>query len=213
MTSTHIPKPTAPGKVDRRKMLRTGGALAGAAALLGGPATAATATQTADTLELDVAMDGRTWRMNRLSEIGPPLMGDTFIIFGSIYPGGALDEDVTGPDAPGSSGRWICKGTFIADATSEIVPSVHTTQQFILGDGISASEGQLDAAPDALLSTGVEGGVEEVHRTLSGGYGEYAGATGSVLQTALGTNDTLRQVGPDLTAPSANYRFVFTFTS
>ncbi len=214
MTSTHdttIPNTNA--RVDRRHILRTGGAVAGAAALLGAPASAAQAAQTGDTLELDVAMDGRTWRMNRLSEIGPPLMGDTFIIFGSIYPGGALDEGVAGPDDPGAIGRWICKGTFIADAESGIVPAVHTTQQFILGDGISASEGQLDAAPDALLTTGVEGGVEEVSRTLSGGYGEYAGATGSVVQTAHSTNETVRQVGPGLTAPSGNYRFVFTFTN
>jgi hypothetical protein len=99
--------------------MRSGGAMAGAAALLAGGSQALNAHQSTDTLELDVAIDGRTWRSNRLSEVGPPLRGDTFIVFGSVFAGGSLDEeDVAGPDDPGAIGRWICQGTFLVDVAS-----------------------------------------------------------------------------------------------
>jgi hypothetical protein len=121
MTSRHRQTPAhAPSQgLSRRAVMRSGGAMAGAAALLAGGSQALNAHQSTDTLELDVAIDGRTWRSNRLSEVGPPLRGDTFIVFGSVFAGGSLDEeDVAGPDDPGAIGRWICQGTFLVDVAS-----------------------------------------------------------------------------------------------
>lgn len=200
-------------QIDRRRALRTSGMLAGAATLLSGSHAARASQSGGETLELDVAMDGRTWHMNQISDTGPPLMGDTFVVLGSIFPADSFDSGVVGPDSSGAIGRWICQGTFIVDVASGNIPLMLTTQQFILGDGLSSSEGQLEAAPDALLSVGVEGGVEQNSRTLSGGYGAHAGANGSVLQTTHGTNETLMHVAPGETMPAFNYRFAFSFTS
>lgn len=202
---------TTTRQISRRTAMRSGGALAGMAALVGAGGSAARASQNQETLELDVALDGRTWRMNRLSEIGPPLMGDTFITLGSIYPGGAFDDGVTGPDDPGAIGRWICQGTFIVDVASGDVPHVLSTQHFVFGDDLSSSTGQPNTAADALVSIGVEGGVEETLRTVSGGFGRYAGASGSVHQAWVGSNETLMQVAPGTIMPAFNNHFVFTF--
>ena len=187
--------------------------MAGAAALLAGESRAATARQDRDTVEFDVAIDGRTWRSNRLSEVGPPLMGDTFIVLGSIYPAGSFDEDVSGPSDPGAIGRWICQGTFLVDVAEGSTPHVFTTVMFALGDGLSSSEGSLEEATDALLTIGYEGGVEEVQRTLSGGFGTYAGANGSVTQRLHGSNDTVMEMRPGISIEATNYRFTFSFTS
>lgn len=185
--------------------------MAGAAALLAGGSHAVNAQPAADTLELDVAIDGRTWRANRLSEVGPPLMGDTFIVLGTIFAGGALDADVAGPDDPGAMGRWICQGTFLADVAESPPPHVFTTVMFALGDGLSSSAGSLETATDGLLTIGLEGGVEEVERTLSGGFGTYAGANGSVLQTHHSNNETHLAMRPGITPDAANYQFTFSF--
>jgi hypothetical protein len=203
----------ATGRLDRRRALRVGGGLAGATALatLAGPG--GTAAQT--TLELDMACDGRTFRLNRTNqtgEIGLPVVGDTFIVYGSVYPAGSFDHGVAGPDDPGAIGRWICRGTFLIDIESGAVPHVVTTVLFALADGLSATNGLVGEATDGLLTQGLEGGLEETRIVLGGGYGRHAGARGEVVQVLRGENETLIELAPDVSVSAPNYTFQFSFT-
>jgi hypothetical protein len=203
-------------RIDRRQILRTGGALAGAAALLALPA-AARAHEGEKTLTLDVACDGGSFRLVRQNqaEAGLPLLGDWFIFYGSIYPEGTIDSGLTGPSQAGSMGRWVCRGTVLADfATLEpMTVAVVTTVQYVLGDGLSAAAGNLGTAVDAISTEGfeAEAGIDVV-RVITGGYGQYAGVHGIVKATAREENDTLIQLAPDVAVPAPNYTFVFEFS-
>jgi hypothetical protein len=193
--------------VNRRGLI-TGGALAGATAFL----AAAPSTRAAESVTFDVALDGSTMLINRLNStepVNPPMIGDTFVVFGSIYPAGTIDDGLAGPDQPGAIGCWVCRGTFIVDVASGATPHVATAVLFALGDGLSASSRQLDTALDGLLIDGVEGGVEEVRRPVAGGFGRYAGGRGDVVQTLRGENDTLIQLAPDIAVNAWNYTFRF----
>lgn len=192
--------------IGRRRFL-AGSALAGAGAIAGIAPSAA-----AETVEFDIALDGRTMYINRLSSaepVNPPLIGDTFVVFGSIYPAGTIDSGLTGPDQAGAIGCWVCRGTFIVDVASGATPHVATGVLFALGDGLSASSRQLDTAPDGLLIDGVEGGVEDVLRPIAGGFGRYAGACGQVTQTLRGENDTMIELAPGVAVAAWNYTFAF----
>ncbi|MGH2562611.1 MAG: alpha/beta fold hydrolase [Thermomicrobiales bacterium] len=205
-------------RVDRRRLLRSGGALAGAVALLRDPA-AARAREEAQTLTLDVACDGgslRLIRQNPTEAPGLPLAGDWFIFSGSIYPAGTIDAGLTGPTQAGSIGRWVCRGTFLADlATLEPGnPAVVTTVQFVLADGLSATAGNLGTAADAITTEGFEpqAGLDVI-RVITGGYGQYAGAYGVMTATVREENDTLIPLAPDIAVPAPSFTFVFTFQS
>ena len=57
---------------------------------------------------VDVAVDGRTVRFNRGITYQEAGRGDTFVIFGPIYPAGTLPTGPASnsPDDPGSIGAW-----------------------------------------------------------------------------------------------------------
>ena len=90
------------------------------------------------TLVIDVSMDGvGTWSSTKgdISHFLENKRGDTFIVRGSIYPGGTIPEGdgVFGPDEPGRIGTWLCRGTFNFDLVPDFVnlgavPHVTTTQ-------------------------------------------------------------------------------------
>ncbi|MGH2534574.1 MAG: hypothetical protein ACRDJW_20105 [Thermomicrobiales bacterium] len=194
--------------INRRGLIK-GGALAGATAFL----SAAPTAYAAEPVTFDVALDGRTMTINRLNPtepVNPPMIGDTFVVFGSIYPAGTIDEGLAGPDQTGAIGCWVCRGTFIVDVASGATPHVATGVLFAFGEGLSAASRQLDTALDGLLIDGVEGGVDEVPRPVAGGFGRYAGARGEVVQTLRGENDTLIQLAPDVAVSAWNYTFRFT---
>jgi hypothetical protein len=202
------------GRVDRRRALRLGGGLAGATALATLARPARTEAQAA--LELDMACDGRTFRLNRTNqtgEIGLPVVGDTFIVYGSVYPAGSLDAGVAGPDDFGAIGRWICRGTFLIDVETGAVPHVITSVLFALAEGLSATNGLIGEATDGLLTQGLEGGLEETRIALGGGYGRHAGARGEVLQMLRGENETQIELAPDVSVPAPNYTFRFFFSA
>ncbi|MGH2534524.1 MAG: hypothetical protein ACRDJW_19845 [Thermomicrobiales bacterium] len=203
-------------RVDRRRVLRGGAALAGAAAMLAAPAASRAAVE-APTLTLDVAADGGSFRLMRQNPTdppGPPLLGDWFIFSGSIYPERTIDQGLTGPTQAGSIGRWICRGVFLADlATLEPMHvAVITTVQFVLGDGLSATAGSLGTAADAIATEGFEPqpGLDVI-RVITGGHGRYAGAQGILTAAVREENDTLIQITPDFAAPAPSFTFVFTF--
>ena len=62
-------------------------------------------------------MDGRTVRFNRGITYEEAGRGDTFVIFGPIYPAGTLPTGTASnsPDDPGSIGAWTFRPTFTYD--------------------------------------------------------------------------------------------------
>lgn len=183
---------------SRRKLLLGGSAVAGAAALSAG-APAEVQAHHEEYLTLDVALDGRTFQLNRMDPtLGDqlPTRGDSFIVNGKIYPAGTIEQGLTGPDQPGSIGTWLCKGWFhVEDITQE--PNVVTTQYFMLDDG------------NGLMSEGLEGG--RTLRAIIGGYGRWGDAIGDVVEDEVEENDTLIPLG-GADVPAPNIRFVFSMT-
>lgn len=200
-------------QLGRREALRAGGAAAGGLALLavGGRSNSAGA---ATMLTVEMAEDIRTFRLNPgdpAKSNGVPVVGDTFIEFGSLYPAGTIQKGLKGPDQAGTIGRWICRGTFVNDAASGVAPQVITTVLMVFGAGLSATQGRPEQAADALLTEGFEGIEQPIRRIVVGGYGRYAGASGEMLQTLREENDTALNVA-GMKVPGGNYTFAFTFS-
>jgi len=155
---------------------------------------------TADqTITLDVAFDGRSAIANLVDPaVTDGARGDTFVVNGKVFPGGAIPPggtfDTPGtfdPDAPGSIGNFICRGTQLfngAEIATGAAPYVATNQLFQLNNG------------DVLLTEGLEAGVDTIRRAVTGGVGSYSGARGEAHVTLIGINKTGWE----------NYRFVFT---
>jgi hypothetical protein len=168
-------------------------------------------------LSLDVAIDGRTFRLdnpttgpvNPFNPFNPAVMataqrGNTFIVEGKIYPGGTIPAggdfgkpSSFGADHPGSIGTWICTGTFNVSGNDILNGStanmVYTSQIFYLSGN------------NALFSHGAEAGGPTV-RAVTGGTGEFNGAGGTEFQSTLG-------VGSAGTSSDFNLHFVFNLTS
>jgi hypothetical protein len=202
-------------RLGRRGLVRTGGLVAGAAALLAAPRFTSAQDSDADEVSFDVALDGATVRYVKAvpgHPSGLPLTGDTFILFGTIFPAGTFDAGDINPDQDGAIGRWICRGSFYVDLTTEEVPHAVTTVMHVLGEGLSATTGgPIGPAHDAIFHEGFEGGLEEGTRAIVGGTGRYAGARGEVVQVIRGGNDTLFQVTPEIAVPAPSYTFTFRF--
>ena len=194
---------TKASSVSRRTMLKRGGALAGAAGLLG--ATQLTGMADGHILDIDVACNGGTMAINRAAGADPdglPERGDTFIIQGRMYPGGTIEAGLTGPGQEGSIGTWICQGWFfydVAEFADGAAPHVITTQLYLFDNG------------DGLVSQGTEGGYRTL-RPVTGGYGSYIGASGQVSEEDIETNNTLINLGAGVLAPAPNIEFKFQLT-
>ena len=187
--------------VSRTALLKSGGALAGTAALLGVTPKALAASSAATTLTFDVACDGRTWRLNRADPTFSnqlPARGDAFIVSGRIFPDGTIARGLASPDQPGSIGTWICRGFFYVDiAAGAKPPNLATTQLWLFDNG------------DGLVSDGLENGVPTV-RSVTGGMGTYNGMRGYVHQAeAKKGNSTFLDLGP-AKIPALNFHFVYT---
>ena len=201
-------------RLGRRRLVRSGGLAAGAAALLAAPTIARAQDDAPDELTFDVALDGATVRYVKAAPGHPsglPLTGDTFILFGGIYPAGTFDAGDLNPSQAGAIGRWICRGSFYVDLASEQVPHAVTSVMHVLGDGLSAAGGPIGPAHDAIVHEGFESGLPETTRAIVGGTGRYAGVRGEVVQVARGANDTLIQVTPEVAVPTPSYTFTFRF--
>ncbi len=181
------------------KRIRT----AAAAALILGFTTSAPATEPSlnglrfgpdSRFLVDVAMDGRTWRLDDGSNPFYPTLtgnfgrGDSFIVSGKIYIANTLQSggdfnrpnNPAGPELPKAIGTWVCRGAFnfdFADIANGAAPHVTSTQFFYFDDGT------------VLMSDGAEGGTTTL-RVVAGGTGRLRGAEGEVVETPLGVNDT-----------------------
>jgi hypothetical protein len=144
------------------------------------------------TFTIDVAMDGRTWRMNDGTNPFHPVFtgqlfrGNTFIVSGKIYRGGTLARggdfgapgNPAGPELSNAIGTWVCRGTFnldINDIAAGGFPHVTSTQVFTFDKG------------GVLVTEGPEGGAT-VLRAIVGGAGRFSDARGDVVEKPLGVN-------------------------
>ena len=93
-------------------------------------------------------------------------------------------------------GKWTCYGSFVGNggATAEGV-WLYSTQVYEF-DVEQIAPNVFAPGADALVSIGPERNDLDVpwHRAVSGGYGEFAGATGVVQQTKIGFNQTDREL-------------------
>ncbi|HEX4947317.1 MAG TPA: hypothetical protein VFZ34_11660 [Blastocatellia bacterium] len=140
------------------------------------------------TLVVDVACDATTFRLNKSGTIMDARRGDGFMVQGKIYPGYTIPRGGTmenpGPFdpriAPGSTGQWVCRGTFsydIGEILQGAEPHLFSTQYHLFNDG------------RGIVHDGPEGGGTQI-RAILGGMGPYAGFTGEVIEEPLGVNAT-----------------------
>jgi hypothetical protein len=161
---------------------------------------------------VDVAMDGRTVRFNNGITYEEAGRGDTFMVFGPIYPAGTLPNGTASnsPDDPGSIGAWTFRSTFTYDGGVSRgsgleaccgLPPVETPPLWI--QARRGKPGVVDVFKYLGIGTGIyqfdDGGtlVAEgpVSRpigvvTVVGGLGAFSGAGGEVTGVAIGTNST-----------------------
>lgn len=205
--------------VERRELLRRGlvagglGAMvAGLSATHVGAADVPSAGAEATTLVLDCACLGDTLRMLVAPGSHPPSdhAGSLFVVEGLIYPAGTIAGDGFNPAAVPAIGRWFCRGWFV-DSASRPQPGVLTTQEYLLGE---ITPKRL-FPPDQLVSSGLEqtalptfDPAQPALRSVIGGTGRYAGASGVVIQHFAGHNTT--SIGPaGVIGPAPNFRFEF----
>jgi hypothetical protein len=123
---------------------------------------------------------------------------------GLIYKGGTIKGSGFDPSSAPSIGVWLCRGWFLIQKDRP-EPHVVSTQEYVFGE---IRPDRL-YPPDQLVSSGMEGSEAEGQpaiRSVVGGSGKYAGATGGVEQHGNGTNTTTL-TGMD--APAPNFRFKF----
>lgn len=198
------------GPTSRRGLIA--GAAVGGAAVVGALAGAGTTAALANGRgwrrvdhQLDVACLGHTWR-DALTR-NPADDGDfrgAFSVEGLIYPPGTVTDGFV-PTATGSIGHWFCQGWVVIDA-SRPEPHVASTQQYMLEQ---ITESRLFPG-HSLASSGLEGTSDDGQpplRIVTGGSGDYLGATGQVLQENRGHNTTVLDDGSGESARN----FAFTF--
>lgn len=158
-----------------------------------------------ETLSLDVACLGHTWR--DVVPRNPANDADfrfPFMVEGWIYKAGTIPGDGFVPTATDAIGTWICRGWVLIDG-SRPEPHVASVHEYLLG---TISEEQLFPS-DTLSSTGLEGTITQqtAFRPVIGGTGQYMGATGQVSQRINGVNTTVLDDGSGDPAPN----FAFTY--
>jgi hypothetical protein len=168
--------------------------------------------ETERAITVDVAMDGRTVRFNRGITYQEAGRGDTFVIFGPIYPAGTLPTGPASnsPDDPGSIGAWtfrstlsyeggVSRGSGLEECCG--LPAVETPPLWIqLRRG---KPGVVDLFKQLGLGTGWyqfdDGGTLVAEGLVSrptgfaavvGGMGAFSGAGGELTGVAIGTNST-----------------------
>ncbi|MEP7075362.1 MAG: hypothetical protein ABI878_06095 [Acidobacteriota bacterium] len=139
------------------------------------------------TLRFDVAVDGPSMRGVDFA----PLRGNTFIVNGKIFPGGTLQPGVqqNDPGASGSIGDWLCRATIVND-----LPTLQPGMPALFNTQIMRFNAQ-----DQLTVEGLESPQVPWVRAITGGTGDFLGASGSVRVETIGTNVT----------GGFNQRFVF----
>jgi hypothetical protein len=168
--------------------------------------------QTERRFTVDIAMDGRTVRFNHGITYQEAGRGDTFVIFGPIYPAGTLPTGAASnsPDDPGSIGAWTFRSTFSYDGGVSRgsgleaccgLPAVETPPPWIQARrgrpgvvdlynqlGLGTGHYQFDDG-GTLVAEGLVGRPIGVVAVV-GGMGAFSGAGGEVTGGAIGTNST-----------------------
>lgn len=149
------------------------------------------------TITLDVALDGRTFVVNRVEpSAGSINRGDTFVLNGKIFNGGTIpiggtktEPSSVGPDTSGSIGDWIGRGTYLVDSAELSTAKIQraTTNYFLLPNKAR------------IVTEGFEG-ASDITRVVTGGLRQYDGARGNTTVERLGINST----------GAYNLRFIFT---
>lgn len=159
--------------------------LTAAPALVDGDASSAEA----ETLTVEISEDMNRFIFDQdvVYEDGMPAHGSGFVTIGYVYPEGTLDG-TNGVNADGSPefpdkviGEWICRGYMIHDAAhASGGPWVVSTQIINLSEEFGG---------DTIVTEGYEMADDTVvKRAITGGTGQYAGASGEVQQSMTGLN-------------------------
>jgi hypothetical protein len=167
--------------------------------------------QTERRFAVDVAMDGRTPRFNHGITYEEAGRGDTFVIFGPIYPAGTLPTGTASnsPDDPGSIGAWTFRATFTYDGGVSRgsggewfgLPPVETPPPWIqarrgkpgvvdLYNQLGLGTGYYQFDGGGMLVTEGPAGAPSNFGAVVGGMGAFSGAGGEVTGMAIGTNST-----------------------
>ena len=138
-----------------------------------------------ETIAVDVALDCRTFKYNRGVPLEQIVPGDGYILTAKVFPAGTLrfGPQANDPDAPGSLGTFVTRGTTNATLAEHIAnpnkPGVFETSYLLLNDGSSG-----------LVSNGwfAPGGANRA--AITGGWGAFRGASGEMSFVSIGTNST-----------------------
>lgn len=144
--------------------------------------TAVAQAKPTETFTLDVACDGTTLSLNSADPEFPFARSDIAVVNGNIYPEGSLPSGVTDfdPSAPGEIGTWRCLFASLAEP-----PLIGAVTYYFALTGDDSEESLI--LVQGLNSHQFPGSVPRLH-AIVGGTGEYAGATGEVLEEVIGTN-------------------------
>jgi hypothetical protein len=167
---------------------------------------------TEHTITVDIAMDGRTWRFNNGITYQEAGRGDSFMVFGPMYPAGTLPTGTASnsPDDPGSIGTWTYSATFGFDGGVSLgsgleaccgVPPVEIPPLWIQARrgrpgvvdlfkqlGVGTQYHQFDHG-GTLVSEGIAM-LPRAANTVVGGMGAFSGARGEMAAVAISTNST-----------------------
>ena len=135
-----------------------------------------------EALQLDVAIDCRTWRFNQGISFSAFGRGDSFYASGKIFHAGTLRPGTPGndPNAAGSIGAFIEHGTMaatLAEINAGTRPAFAASWLHLLDGGrggIVAEGPHPDSGPMAVV----------------GGMGPFSGTSGELLVSIIGTNIT-----------------------
>jgi hypothetical protein len=147
------------------------------------PGGGAVRAETETRINLDVALDCRTFNYMRGLALTEIVRGDSFILSGKIFPGGTLPLGTRTDDrnAPRSIGTFVSTGTSTDTLAGHLAnpasPGVFGHQYMLLNDGMLVSAGW--NAPVGTSETAVIGGTRA-----------YRGASGEVLVESIGINAT-----------------------
>jgi hypothetical protein len=135
-------------------------------------------------INLDVAIDCRTFKYNRGIPGDQVVQGDSYLTKGKIFPAGTLrpGPQTNDPNDAGSLGSYVNRGQNAASFT-EIragapFPISFFTEYYMLNDG------------RALVSEGFNVSPTTARAAVVGGVGAFSGASGEASEVIIGVNGT-----------------------
>jgi hypothetical protein len=136
------------------------------------------------TLNLDVAVDCRTFKFGRGIPGDQAVQGDGYLTKGKIFRGGTLQggPQSNDPNDPGSIGSWVNRGqnafSFAEILAGAQYPISFFTEYYLLNDG------------GAIVSEGFNVSTTTARLAVVGGVGNLSGASGEASGVIIGMNRT-----------------------